>query len=699
MPCDCPTHCTVKRFEAIGNTSDINRYGMMFTPGALWRGYEQSWEHGLPANLGHDLHALVGWNAPLALYFTAKRTAFVIEIQCPETKEEQANLWKMGQAARQRRLDEEVRPHLAELNQRLGNALARNIKMEHPSCAALAGPGLARRRFPAVFREADADADGLVQLASLRAKGPGVFELDGLLLFAHPYFRRALSRMNTLNSPFLRAFQESAMPGCLRKIRLDPDMVGLPETYQETIELAYWRGPLFQDDLAAIPKAVTQYTASEADRMINGISMTEFRWNELGERSFECEELRDTETLGAGVDRFGCRYVHTMLNAEGRPDHADGAIRMYNEEAMLARLGKDIARAGKKTKYTKLWRVDGELPIPLWKELLAHYYRDNPQVGEYLGGDRDPVPMKEEKPEKETVVRSELPRILDEADGTHVTTFLKRAQGAPSTEPQVSLLAWDHVQCGSELHSFYEADAIEIVKELRAAELTVVLPADAARVDWRDGVFNFPSVLHDGPNSGASAARTLAACRDMFARWRDDGFDIAVTVTSGIRLGDLEIWTSCAGRLGPVIAWLDHPAAKLPDDPAGMLEWCNRAQGALRELFPAVTTAPGIDEVSEIIRRSGALRFRRMFIRPGEWEQKGSGTDLGIIARPQLSEAKDIIDGDYRPMIAMDIMHSVCRHCGQEYADCPCMAVDGGEKITDGRIFSLVWGRPAKSRS
>lgn len=398
----------MKRHQAIGNTSDINRYGMMFTSGALWSGYEQTWDTGLPAHLGHDLHAVAGWNVPLALYFSPVRTAFVLEIQTPETREEEQQLWAMAGAARQRRLDENVRPHVAALQAKLGASLIGEVTMEHASCAALVGDGLARRRFPELF--GTEDDDGLVLLDSLQFKAPGVFEKDGLLYFAHPYLRRSLSRMNTLNTPFLAAFQGASMPGCVRKIRLDPDMVGLSNTFRETIELAYWRGPMFKDDLAAIPKGVTQYAASEAERLLNGISLTEFRWHELqGERSFECEELRDSETLGAGAGQFGCRFMHTMLNSGGRPDHADGAIRMYDEGAMLARLGKDLAHSGKKTVYTKLWRVDGELPVPLWKELAAHYYRDNPQVGEYLGGDREAPPMQDTPAERKATVPSSLP--------------------------------------------------------------------------------------------------------------------------------------------------------------------------------------------------------------------------------------------------------------------------------------------------
>ncbi len=275
---------------------------------------------------------------------------------------------------------------------------------------------------------------------------------------------------------------------------------------------------------------------------------------------------------------------------------------------------------------------------------------------------------------------------------------MKHAKGTTGIEPQVSLLAWDRTHCGPEGQAFYESDAVEVCKALRAGGLKVLFPADASRVDWRDGVFNFPSALHDGRSPEISAARTMAACRDMFARWRDEGCDVAVTITIGIRLGDQELWTSCAGRLGPVIRWLEHPASKLPGELSAMKKWCDRVQGALRELFPEVITAPGIEELSAIMRRSGALRFRRLFVGPGEWEQEKTERGTRILARPPPGEGKGIVEGGYRPTEVWEITRSECLHCGKEFIDCPCSSVEGGEKVTAGKIFCLAWGRPSSAR-
>ena len=44
---------------------------------------------------------------------------------------------------------------------------------------------------------------------------------------------------------------------------------------------------------------------------------------------------------------------------------------------MIERLETDISKSGKKSNYQKLWRIDGEIEISVWKELLNDYFRDN----------------------------------------------------------------------------------------------------------------------------------------------------------------------------------------------------------------------------------------------------------------------------------------------------------------------------------
>jgi hypothetical protein len=101
------------------------------------------------------------------------------------------------------------------------------------------------------------DKDGLVDygelLARTRQVEPGVFHepKQDLLLFAHPYCRRSLSRANSLNAYVLRSFDRlrrprRSRPGC----DIDPDLIGVPDSVSHVIELEYWGGPKFDEDVA-----------------------------------------------------------------------------------------------------------------------------------------------------------------------------------------------------------------------------------------------------------------------------------------------------------------------------------------------------------------------------------------------------------------------------------------------------------------
>jgi hypothetical protein len=173
-------------------------------------------------------------------------------------------------------------------------------------------------------------------------------------------------------------------------------MVGLASTLRPRAELEYWWGPKFNDDLSRIPEGITRHEATDDERALHGISWTEFWWySQGGRRTFEAEEVVNLPSGGISNTTFGCRFAHSILDESSRtPIHLDGAIRLYDEGQMLARLDCNIYQAGKKAAYKKLWRIDGALPVGSCKELLCHYFRDNHLVGEYFGA---PTPEENER--------------------------------------------------------------------------------------------------------------------------------------------------------------------------------------------------------------------------------------------------------------------------------------------------------------
>jgi hypothetical protein len=266
--------------------------------------------------------------------------------------------------------------------------------------------GLASRLYPELF-EAGAtavDKDGLTEYRVLTSRlqllYPGVFldPVKRLVLFAHGFFRRSLSRRNKLNEYFLQSFHDTAgeFPQLACKLRLDPDLIGHPSTITTLVEMEHWHGPPFSDDIASIRPGAGEYKASERARYFEGIDRTHFWWKaaearevegaKVQYRTCEVEELIENAAGGLPGDRYGCRYAHAEFSPTASAiTHFDGAIRAYPADAYLERIEQQIDRAGKHSGYTKLFRFDGPLPVARWKRLMSDYFRGNPLVPEYLG--------------------------------------------------------------------------------------------------------------------------------------------------------------------------------------------------------------------------------------------------------------------------------------------------------------------------
>jgi len=185
----------MKRILAVFNSSEINRYGMMFSVGALESGLSLSWDLGTPSFLSHDCHRPIAWSRGLSLHLEPGLVRLTGLWYLPESDKESEEISGTVRHYLSKHLADTVDPHRPELERRLNSYLSGKEMPCMPDCAALLDEGLARKVFPEIF--AQQDKYGLVPLSLLISKAPGVFEENGLLLFAHPYFRRSLSRLNT----------------------------------------------------------------------------------------------------------------------------------------------------------------------------------------------------------------------------------------------------------------------------------------------------------------------------------------------------------------------------------------------------------------------------------------------------------------------------------------------------------------------
>ncbi len=695
----------MKTVTAVFSSNSVNRYGMIMPVPVLESCLNQAWKRPLPASIGHDIHRARGWNSTIALHLQPTLARVFGTVNYAENSKDIELVQHVVDEAIAHRVSELEKTKVDELRKRLAEQLSPNAQLHAQGCAAFYDVGLASRVFSSLF--ASRDKDGLVPLRELNCVAPGIFEKDGLLLFAHQFFRRSLSRFNTLNDPFLARLEASAKDNNLDiRIALDADLVGHPTTILKNIELQYWWGPHFSDKLDEIHFGVTRHEASQSECFFNAISATEFWWYEQdGRKTFECEEIRDLDvpSMGQSGAHFGCRFIHSILDTSHcQSIHLDGAVRLYTEDLMLERVEKDILHFGRRAEYTKLWRIDGLLPVDAWKALINDYYRDNHLVGEYFGG----------KEENEEFSRPSAIKI-DEACSIHEFAPCTMARGdgvriAISYHTQNEntfervIVPMERYNKGEGWVHYVEACTIEIVKLVRRRGEAVEFPEGVPVIAFEDMVTNLPLIEHCGSDSIHQAQITLEVIRDYCLALQHGRNDRMIAFHISSRFQDRDVYFSFAGHIDDMIVWLQSGLAILPQSIETIGRWTDKIYEFLTATFPKARDIPPLENM---IKTSGLLTVDRKFLLPGEFIIQHSKQQLPVISLvrcPTIEKALPLVkEKGLVVAMAFIIKESECQKCHKSYNTCSCIKmIDAGvgQYITDAVPFGVFWtDRSARS--
>jgi hypothetical protein len=657
------------RLTATLATDGPCRDGTRARPAALASALHERWDEGTPFHVSHDLHRPIGWVLPAAVYFEPGRTRLCGGTVIPESTEEQAWVNANARAYWERR----NRGHasdFAELYRELGEHATVGAKETIAECVAVHEGGIAERVFPKLF--AQRDKDGLVPISALKPIAPGVYVLGALVVFAHPYFRRSLSPMNTLNYAFL-GMLESLDPSVHPHVALDPDMVGLASTFRPSIEHVYGWGPLFDADLAAIDPGLTVYTATDRERFFNGVSRTEFFWySRKDEHILEAEELRDQRTFALSGLEYGCRYAHSIVSeTTGRAVHLDGAVRFYDEDQIIERLGMQIRHVERDKPYKKLWRVgrragavgkadDAPLDVVTWKGLLSAYYRDNQQVGEYLGG-RDALgASRPDASSRVEYAETDLPARLSLA-GPRVMMSFRPPPATGAERTVVPLKALDDGDV-----PVVEFPTVELVKRMRDAGHQVAFDPGTALIVTEDPGFNLPLVWH---RSSDLVPATIEAIRVMCLCMLERGESAQVSLAVGFPLAEAGLIVSIVGTSTDLLRLLDAWHELQPHlQTAGTL-----AEVISQKLRGWPSTSDRPEDLGAAIAR-GSLEVKRVDVPPERLEPTDERRRLALlISSADEPDLRDQLErGELMFCLGGLVRVATCTTCKGSYASCPC---------------------------
>lgn len=685
----------MKQIVNVVNTDSVNLYGTRFSIGALYNGLFEECLEGIPLLIAHDSSRIIGWSRLFSLYFEPGLTRLVGIGELAENDDDFKKLHSFYSYHLQKSFDA-FQPEINELKGELQIHLSGEEKLIASECIAFIQPDLAKKVFPSLF--ALQDKDGLIPLNCLSPIGPGVYQIGKLTAFAHPYFRRSLYRLNTLNYPFLRYFQSFNSESA--KIALDPDMVGLASTDSGgKEEFAYWWGPMFDDNLLSIPYGVTHHKAEETERIFYGISATQFRWGGIDNHHvFEAEELRDMQTKSSDEQKYGCRYVHSMVSEKtGHVDHLDGSIRMYTEDSMMERLDTDIAHAGRHTKYTKLWRTDDKIPIAEWKRLISDYFRDNYLVGEYFGAEKLDRSIWAKKQDA-SLYDQYIPYSIDPKMGFRMALSIQPRTDAANSSVRIGQ-PLDVMTDGQSENLFVEDMALELKKALRRINSDMVFPTGTRFVSFKDLYINLPLIYHPENDLKESIKQSLEAILMLLNGLyiKEKNWTLSYNIAFPLD-HDREIRISTYGYIEALIIWLKNPLSCPPIVDNELQEWAEQIAVFLRNTYPENIDHP---KIFSILMTSGLLLIERKRIETKNFQIMDSKENGGFEYKLELgdeeTDLKELHKLGIYPGLGWLIEESKCDACGQPYEACNCSKIlDKGvaQRIEKALPFPFWTDRP-----
>lgn len=672
-------------------SDSVNRKSMRMDIGALYDFMKNLSDVGMPQLVSHDRHRPVGWVVPAAVYLEPGLTRVLAHVIEPETDEDFGQIkqrWKKFIASTIHGVPQQSTVRLKEL---LGPDLLTGTEIPWDSGAhALRGAALAQRAFPEIFEQAD--KDGLVPFKALTMTRPGVFQVGELCVFAHHFMRRAESPFNRFNEELLGTLHQMAQDASVNvRVRLDPDMVGLADTAAHTMELDYWYGPKFNEDLSLLQAGVTAHTADERQQFFHRISRTEFWWQRRtketsAELILEAEELRDSES-GADRTKLLCRYVHSVIDATtNRIEHLDGSIRAYTPEEMLTRLDVDIKHAGRQTEYTKLWRVDGTIEIGRWKSVIHNHFRDNTLVSEYFGSQKSEADIREELEKTDVFPRSldldeRVPWACDSARSfrisvTHLPALLENTVEEPVAFPYV----WARSEKAE--YSLFDLRALELMKILGRDGRRLIFPADARFMVFEDNYLQMPIVMH---RTREALDQTIRAHRELVSKVHEEDPTSPLLINLSLALPEYALSVSIFGRCSEVLDWLNRdqpfPSAE------SVADWVRDAAESIASF------GEGVDTALEYVHPENLNLYPRRKMAP---QPAASPQDAKAVPSGSTDSRTTGADGNETGLEtrrAFKVASATCSNCGGNYLTCACSFFlgDAASPILELRFAFSYW--------
>lgn len=691
--------------RGVSMTDGKNRKNHIIPLKTMINAYNQHWNIPMVMNLGHDRSKPIGYVVLDGVYMEPGRAYIINSSNFPDNPEENNQLYQLVNALDTKNFYLERKKEVDRLYSYLGENASKDAKVVPTGQAvAIIDKGIVSRVFPEII---ELTQDGLINLKELipvykrsdfsgnkcGKLVPGVYQKGQFLLFAHQYFRRNMCVANTINDAFFETFENLRTRERLEiKVAIDMDIIGLAGTESLEVEYQYWWGPKFNNDLASIPEGVTCYRNEHYDNLLSNIIDTQFYWHTQDDIStFECEEICDKENVMIdNVHYFGCRYVHSMVNQSTEmPYHLDGAIRLYTDEQILKRMdsGTDISKYGKNSLYTKLWRIDSDLDVSTWKELVTHYFRDNQLIGEYFGGTDevfDQIKKAEPINNPIGILNEYIPVELNSGSGIRMYFRYCKPKNILDGRDAIVENSLMLTTVEGKTQKILEADVVTLLKLLLEKGMKIRKPITAL-VEFGDMVLNYPCICCSNVDG---AEKVLKSVLQLCKAWKSRGDNRLLSFGLQInRDKEAAVRLSFAGHINDFVEVLEHC---MLNSQIIIEDWILQ----MYEKNNQFDVANGYPD-KFLLLQDDELRFTRIFVSPEQIREikKDNGAYSVELLLPN-EDVNYVQDNKVIVAPAYLIKESKCKKCGGEYQNCGCIKFiedDVSEEIITMDYLGMIW--------
>lgn len=597
-------------YLGILSSDTVNRDGYLIAFEALEQSIADSAINGMPSLIDHDFHRPLGWIFPFAILIEPKISKTIGNFVICEDESDRKQIYPQIQSYWQYINHEDCKDYINEFKELLQNNFSSEGRFIKKGCVAYNYPNITEIIFPQLFDNLDKSGLNYLEdiLKGFDYMGSGVFKSKNTpySIFCHQYFKRNLSLINNYNTYFIDEFIKlySENKEVKLRIAIDSNLIGLSKTYNDSLEFDYWWGPKFNDDIAKIPDQVTRYENNDEQKFFSGVSGTEFWWkSDDNEKTLEIEEIRETPSLGIDHSSYGCRYIHSIYDNNTKEFfHFDGAVRMYSEEEIMSRWDIDIRKAGKNTKYTKLFRIDGKLELAIWKKLCILYYKGNPLLFEYFGAKEEYDNLK--TPAKApNSLNTYIPYKISPEDGIRLLVSYHRKEQYKSFDRKVinpDIIKFEN----DEILEVLEYDIIEIEKYLKRNGETIEYPNNVKFVKPFDFYTNYPIILHGSNNTSKLLQKTLEAFKTILTI-QNQNLNKTISFTIGWEMKEFEVRVSVFGKSSEIVKWLNlNP--NIPIEYEKFREWMILQRSWIYENYEYVEK-----DLTNLLKNDGIFYIKR----------------------------------------------------------------------------------------